>query len=185
MDDPPSRNPTTKSDQALSDGEGLNDGEANQVPSSNIGSTESPVFPPKGQVGWENGEVTTEPLEIIAAKNPVICATSYATKEHNHLDLPGWKCSTKSLVYQARLQSFKRAPSWYTYGVKKLHNYEPAKSLDTTCWKDAVILVFLLAQGFKAFQDHGHHTKSKPPDWYFSYKMLHDIHHEFDDKHDS
>ena len=38
---------------------------------------------------WETGEITEEPLSIIAPDNPVACA-SYA-KKHNLLNLPGWK----------------------------------------------------------------------------------------------
>ena len=38
-------------------------------------------------IEWENGEITTKPLGIIAADNPVSCAL-YA-KENNLLDLPG------------------------------------------------------------------------------------------------
>ena len=41
------------------------------------------------QVEWENEEVTMEPLNIIGADSPVVCAV-YA-KENNLLDTPGWK----------------------------------------------------------------------------------------------
>jgi hypothetical protein len=41
------------------------------------------------QVEWENGEVTDEPLSIIAADDPVTCAV-YA-RDHNLLSMPGWK----------------------------------------------------------------------------------------------
>jgi hypothetical protein len=41
------------------------------------------------QVEWENGEITFEPLLIIAADDPVTCAI-YA-REHGLLDTPGWK----------------------------------------------------------------------------------------------
>jgi hypothetical protein len=40
-------------------------------------------------VEWENGETTTEPLSVIAANDPVMCAI-YA-KEHDLLDTEGWK----------------------------------------------------------------------------------------------
>ena len=40
-------------------------------------------------VEWETGEITEEPLSIIAADDPVTC-TVYA-KKHNLLNLPGWK----------------------------------------------------------------------------------------------
>ncbi len=41
-------------------------------------------------IEWENREITSEPLTIIAADNPVTC-TIYA-KENGLLDLDGWKC---------------------------------------------------------------------------------------------
>jgi hypothetical protein len=40
-------------------------------------------------VEWENGEITTEPLSIIAADDPVSCAI-YA-RDNNLLDVDGWK----------------------------------------------------------------------------------------------
>ena len=40
------------------------------------------------QVEWETGEVTLEPLSVIAADDPVTCA-AYA-KEHDLLALEGW-----------------------------------------------------------------------------------------------
>ena len=39
-------------------------------------------------VEWETGEITEEPLSIIAQDDPVTCA-AYA-KEHNLLHLPKW-----------------------------------------------------------------------------------------------
>ena len=40
-------------------------------------------------IEWENGEITSEPLSIITADDPVTCA-QYALS-HDLLDLPGWK----------------------------------------------------------------------------------------------
>ena len=40
------------------------------------------------QVEWETGEITFEPLSVIAADDPVTCA-AYA-KEHDLLSLVGW-----------------------------------------------------------------------------------------------
>ena len=40
------------------------------------------------QVEWETGEVTFDPLSVIAADDPVTCAT-YA-KQHDLLALEGW-----------------------------------------------------------------------------------------------
>ena len=40
-------------------------------------------------IEWENGEITAEPLSIIAADDPVTCAI-YA-RDNNLLELDGWK----------------------------------------------------------------------------------------------
>ena len=40
-------------------------------------------------VEWETGEITNEPLSLIAADDPVTCA-EYA-KKHDLLHLDGWK----------------------------------------------------------------------------------------------
>jgi hypothetical protein len=40
-------------------------------------------------VEWEDNSITTEPLGIIAADNPVTCAI-YA-REQDLLSIPGWK----------------------------------------------------------------------------------------------
>jgi hypothetical protein len=40
-------------------------------------------------VEWENGEIITEPLSVIAANNPVTCAV--CAREHDLLDVKGWK----------------------------------------------------------------------------------------------
>ena len=40
-------------------------------------------------IEWETGEITDEPLALIAADDPVTC-TAYA-KKHDLLHLDGWK----------------------------------------------------------------------------------------------
>ena len=42
-----------------------------------------------GMVEWDTGEITEEPLSLIAAEDPVTCAAN--AKKHNPLNLPGWK----------------------------------------------------------------------------------------------
>ena len=73
-------------------------------------------------IEWENGEITTEPLSIIGADDPVTCAI-YA-RDHNLLELDGWKRfkgiakreqKLMRLVNQAKLRSFRTAPR-YKYG---------------------------------------------------------------------
>ena len=47
------------------------------------------------QVEWETGEITFEPLSIIAADDPVTCAAY--EKENDQLALEGW-CRFRSLA---------------------------------------------------------------------------------------
>jgi hypothetical protein len=68
-------------------------------------------------IEWDNGDITSEPLQVIAKDDPVTCAI-YA-KEEGLLELPGWK-QLKSIakrqkkltriVHQAKLKSFNLAP---------------------------------------------------------------------------
>ena len=141
-------------------------------------------------VEWENGEITSEPLQTIAADDPVTCAI-YA-KENNLLDKPGWK-RFKSLakrqkkftrlVNQAKLRSFNTAPR-YKYGFEIPRNYQHGLLLDernkNTKWKDAIVLELVQINEYKTFTDHGHHTKCKPPE---GYKKIR-VHFVFDVKHD-
>jgi hypothetical protein len=41
-------------------------------------------------IDWENGEITKEPLKIIAADDPATCAIY--SRENGLLDQPGWIC---------------------------------------------------------------------------------------------
>ena len=87
-------------------------------------------------IEWENGEITSEPLSVIAADDPVTCAL-YA-KENNLLELDGWKRfkgiakrqqKLLRMVNQAKLRSFRTAPR-YKYGYEIPRDYEHAKQLD-------------------------------------------------------
>ena len=87
-------------------------------------------------IEWETGEVTSEPLKIIAADDPVTCAI-YA-KDHDLLDQPGWKqfksiakCEKvfTRMVNQAKLRSFNTAPR-YKYGFEVPRTYDQAMRLD-------------------------------------------------------
>ena len=85
---------------------------------------------------WENGEITAEPLSIIAADDPITCAT-YA-KDNGLLDTPGWKrfkrlaMRTKKFlraVNQAKLRSYNTAPK-FKYGFEVPRDYAHALRLD-------------------------------------------------------
>jgi len=95
-------------------------------------------------VGWENGEVTSEPLSVIAADDPVTCAI-YA-KENNLLDLDGWQ-QFKSIarrdkkllrmVNQAKLQSYHMAPHYKCgYEVPWDYNYAVKHDKENGTFKD-------------------------------------------------
>ena len=85
---------------------------------------------------WENGEITPEPLSIIAKDAPVACAI-YA-RENNLLEVPGWrrfKSIAKNqkkllrLANQAKLRSFRTAKK-YMYGFEIPKDYADAILID-------------------------------------------------------
>ncbi len=141
-------------------------------------------------IEWENGEITAEPLNVIASDDPVTCAI-YA-KENNLLDVPGWK-RFKSiakrhkkfvrLVNHAKLRSYNTAPR-YKYGFEIPRDYAHAMRLDeqnkNTKWKDAVALELLQIQEYETFKDLGHKSVGRPPQ---GYKKIR-VHLVFDVKHD-
>jgi hypothetical protein len=119
-------------------------------------------------VEWETGEITAEPLQVIAADDPVTCAI-YA-KDNNLLDTPGWK-RFKSiakrqkkftrLMNQAKIKSYTMSPK-YKYGFEVPRNYARAMRLvernKNTMWKDAADLEIKQILEYKTFNDRGHHT---------------------------
>jgi hypothetical protein len=124
-------------------------------------------------IKWENGEITKEPLSIIAVDDPVTC-TIYA-RENSLLDQPGWKRfkhivkSEKKfthIVNQAKLKSFHTAPK-YKYGHEIPRTYEQAKRIDqkngNTLWGDATVLELNQIDEYATFIDKGHHSKVTPP----------------------
>jgi Reverse transcriptase (RNA-dependent DNA polymerase) len=141
-------------------------------------------------IEWENGEITTEPLAIKAADDPVTCAI-YA-REHGLLDKPRWKRfkniakHEKRLtrqVNQAKLRSFNNA-AHYKYSFEVPPTYEHAMRLDqrngNTLWGDSITLEFARIGDYNTFIDKGHHTKVNTPS---GYKKIR-VHFVFDVKHD-
>ena len=138
------------------------------------------------KIEWENGEITSEPLNVIASDDPVTCAI-YA-RENQLLDVPGWK-RFKSIakrekkylrmVNQAKLRSYNTAKR-YKYGFQVPRNYEDAVRIDRTMgntkWQDAVKLELDQVNSYNVFIDHG----SKPP---ADYRKIR-VHLVFDVKHD-
>ena len=83
-------------------------------------------------VEWENGEITSEPLSIIAADDPVTCAI-YA-RDNNLLELPGWKRFKRlakrqkklfRMANQAKLRSYNTAPRFNPY-LNDGRKFEPS-----------------------------------------------------------
>ena len=117
---------------------------------------------------WENGEITPEPLSVIAKDDPVACAI-YA-RDNNLLELDGWK-RFKSIakkqkkllrmVNQAKLRSFRTAPK-YMYGFEIPKDYNDALRLDrlhsNTKWQDCTKLEMDQLAEYKVFVDIGKDT---------------------------
>jgi len=139
-------------------------------------------------IEWENGEVTSEPLSIVAADDPVTCAI-YA-RENDLLDLDGWKWfkgiakrNKKSLrmVTQAQLRSYRTALRYkYSYEVPRDYNnaVEPNKRNGNTKWQESTALEMSQLHEYKTFKDLG--KAEKPPEGYW--KIC--AHLVFDVKHD-
>jgi hypothetical protein len=141
-------------------------------------------------IEWENGEITAEALNVIAADDPVTCAI-YA-KENGLLEVPGWR-QFKSIakkhkkfvrmVNQSKLRSYNSAPR-FKYGFEIPRNYAHALILDernkNTKWRDAVALELLQIQEYETFKSMGHKSSAKAP---AGYKKIR-VHLVFDVKHD-
>ena len=89
-------------------------------------------------IEWENGEITSEPLSIIGADDPVTCAI-YA-RENKLLDKPGWKRFSRlakrekkllRLQNQAKLRSYRTSPRYkFGYELPRNNDYDHAIELD-------------------------------------------------------
>ena len=90
-----------------------------------------------GQVEWETGEITYEPLSIIAADDPVPCV-AYA-KVNDLLALEGW-CRFRKLakkdkvlaraIKQSKIRQARRSQS-YMFGYLIPRNYMEAMQFDS------------------------------------------------------
>jgi Reverse transcriptase (RNA-dependent DNA polymerase) len=128
-------------------------------------------------IEWENGEITSEPLKIIAADDPVTCAI-YA-RENDLLDKPGSKRfkplpseKRSSLAWSIRLSS--------GHTILHLVTNMVLKSNSNTLWGDATVLELTQIDEYTTFIDKGHHTKVKAP---IGCKKIR-VHLIYDVKHD-
>jgi hypothetical protein len=139
---------------------------------------------------WEGGEITAEPLAVIAKDDPVTCAI-YA-KENNLLHLDGWKRFRPiakrhkkfvRMAKQAYLRSFRAAPK-YKYGYEVPRDYNDALRLDGIAgndkWQQAVDLELKQVDEYETFIDCGHKDRVQAPE---GYKRIR-VHLVFDVKHD-
>ena len=137
---------------------------------------------------WSNGEITYEPLNIIAADSPVVCAR--CAKDHGLLNLPGWKRFRRlagrqdrmlRMTNQAKLRSFRTSPR-YKHGHQVPRDYDEALRIDrmngNTKWQDSIALELLQIASYHTFKDLG--FKAPVPD---GCKRIR-VHFVFDVKHD-
>jgi hypothetical protein len=117
------------------------------------------------RVEWENGEISYEPLHIIAADDPVTCAI-YA-KDHGLLDTDGWKRFRSlakrakkmlRMVNQSKLRSYKTCKK-YMYGIEIPRGYDDAIRLDKLHghdkWQNATKLEMDQLHEYDTFHDKG------------------------------
>ena len=116
-------------------------------------------------VEWETGEITDEPLSLIAADDSVTCA-EYA-KKHDILHFDGWrrlkhiaknqKQLTRS-INQSKIRQVRRS-AVYQFGFLIYKDYKQALQLDeqngNSKWYDASKLEMDQINEYKVFQDHG------------------------------
>ena len=114
------------------------------------------------QVEWETGEITFEPLSIIAADDPVTCA-AYA-KEKDLLALEGWR-RFRSLakkdkvlaraIKQSKIRQVRRSQT-YMFGYLIPRNYMEAMQFDSenknSKWYDAIKLEMESMAEYKVFK---------------------------------
>ena len=116
-------------------------------------------------VEWETGEITEDPLSLIATDDPVTCAT-YA-KKHDLLHLDGWKRlkhiakNQKQLtrvINQSKIRQVRRS-AVYHFGFLIPKDYEQAPQLDeqngNSKRNDATKLEMDQINEYKVFQEHG------------------------------
>ena len=116
-------------------------------------------------VEWETGEITEEPLSLIAPGDPVTCAT--LAKKHDLLHLDGWKRlkhiakNQKQLtraINQSKMRQVRRS-AVYQFGILIPKDYKQALQLDeqngNSKWYDATKFEMCQISEYKVFQENG------------------------------
>ena len=151
------------------------------------------------QVEWETGEITFEPLSIIAADDPITCA-AYA-KENDLLALEGWhrfrSLAKKDKVLaraikQSKIRQVRRSQT-YMFGYLIPRNYMEAIQVDSenknSKWYDAIKLEKESMSEYKVFKKWDKaildkHKKVKtPPKGYHRIKVHLVFAVKFDGRH--
>ena len=140
------------------------------------------------RVEWENGEITYEPLDIIAKDDPVTCAI-YARK-NNLLHLPGWKPfkaiakrekKLLRMANQAKLKSYRLTPK-YKFGFEVPRDYKHAINLDkkngNTKFADATALELSQIDEYETFIDLGVTDTPPPGSKKIRVHLIYDIKHD-------
>jgi hypothetical protein len=141
-------------------------------------------------IEWENGEITSEPLNIFGKDDPVTCAV-YA-HEHGLLEEEGWKRfkgivrhekKMLRVVNQSRIKATRNAPR-YKFGYRIPHNYDEVMQFDlkngNTLWREATNLEMSQLAEYDTFRDLGHKDTTPPPTGYKKIRT----HLVYDCKHD-
>ena len=151
------------------------------------------------QVEWETGEITFEPLSIIAADDPVTCE-AYA-KENDLLALEGW-CRFRSLakkdkvlaraIKQRMIRQVRRSQTYmFEYLIPR--NYMEAMQFDSenknSKWYDAIKLEMESMLEYKVFKRWDkaifdkHKKVTNPPKGYHRIKVHLVFAVKFDGRH--
>ena len=137
-------------------------------------------------IKWTNGEVTREPLGMIAKDDPLSCAL-YAEK-HNLLNTPSWKRFKRILrrhkkvlkAFKAK-KKFKSGPV-YLYGVRIPQNASEARRLDkeneNRLWVDSEDLKVAQLLEYDTFLDLGIGGKPPPGFKRIPYKVIYTVKHD-------
>ena len=153
------------------------------------------------QVEWETGEITFEPLSIIAADDPVTCA-AYA-KEKDLLALEGWR-RFRSLakkdkvlaraIKQSKIRQVRRSQT-YMFGYLIPRNYMEAMQFDSenknSKWYDAIKLEMESMSEYKVFKKWDkaildkHKKVINPPKGYHRIKVHLVFAVKFDGRHNA
>ena len=151
------------------------------------------------QLEWETGEITFEPLSIIAADDPVTCA-AYA-KEHDLLALERWhrfrSLAKKDKVLARTIKQSKtrqvRRSQTYMFGYLIPRNYMEAMQFDSenknSKWYDAIKLEMESMSEYKVFKKWDkaildkHKKVKNPPKGYHRIKVHLVFAVKFDGRH--